>query len=69
MILNHEGYIAEITFDDGDELMQGVTINTRTILHFAGRDIDQLKTAFAETIEDYREWCTERGVEPEKPSS
>lgn len=25
--------------------------------------------AFAETIADYRDWCKERGVEPEKPYS
>jgi predicted HicB family RNase H-like nuclease len=69
MILKHESYIAEITYDDGDETMHGATINTRAVLHFAGRDIAELKAAFADTIEDYREWCRERGVEPEKPYS
>jgi len=69
MILKHEGYIAEITYEDGDETMHGATINTRAVLHFAGRDIGELKGALADTIADYREWCRERGVEPEKPYS
>jgi predicted HicB family RNase H-like nuclease len=69
MILKHEGYIAEIAYEDGDETMHGATINTRAVLHFAGRDIAELKAAFADTIADYREWCRERGVEPEKPYS
>ena len=69
MILKHEGYIAEIAYEDGDETMHGATINTRAVLHFAGRDIGELKTAFADTIEDYREWCRERAVEPERPYS
>ncbi len=69
MILRHEGYIAEIAYEDGDERMHGATINTRALLHFAGRDIAELKAAFADTIADYREWCRERGVEPEKPYS
>ena len=69
MILKHEGYISEISYADSDELMHGATINTRAVLHFAGRDIAELKAAFADTIEDYREWCRERGVEPEKPYS
>jgi predicted HicB family RNase H-like nuclease len=69
MILKHEGYIAEIAYEDGDETMHGATINTRALLHFAGRDIAELKAAFADTIADYREWCRERGVEPEKPYS
>ena len=69
MILKHEGYIAEIRYEDGDDLMHGATVNTRATLHFAGRNIEELKAAFAETIEDYREWCRERGAEPEKPYS
>ena len=69
MILKHDGYIADIIYEDGDETMRGATVNTRAVLHFAGRDIAELKSAFADTIEDYREWCRERGVEPEKPYS
>ncbi len=66
MILKHDGFIAEVTYEDGDDLMHGSTVNTRSTLHFAGRTVDELKAAFRETIEDYRAWCAERGVEPEK---
>ncbi|MGH6846444.1 MAG: type II toxin-antitoxin system HicB family antitoxin [Methylocella sp.] len=69
MILGHEGYVAEVQYRDGDTMMHGRTTNTRAVLHFAGRNIDDMKTAFADTIADYREWCKERGVEPEKPYS
>ena len=69
MILKQDGYIAEVDYEEGDALMHGVVVNARAVLHFAGRDIAELKTAFAETIADYREWCRERGVEPEKPYS
>lgn len=69
MILRHEGFIAEVAYEDGDEFMHGSTVNTRAVLHFAGKSIDELRAAFADTIADYREWCRERGVEPEKPYS
>ena len=69
MILKHEGYIAEVGYEDGDALMHGAVVNARAVLHFAGRDIEALKAAFVDTIEDYREWCKERGVEPERPYS
>ena len=49
--------------------MHGSVINTRAVLHFAGGNIEELRQAFADTIADYREWCKERGVEPEKPYS
>ena len=69
MILKREGYIAEIGYEEGDELMHGSVVNARAVLHFAGRNIDEMKAAFADTIADYREWCIERGVEAEKPYS
>lgn len=69
MILRHEGYLAEVGYEDGDALMHGVVTNARAVLHFAGRDIAELKAALADTIADYRDWCRDRGVEPEKPYS
>jgi predicted HicB family RNase H-like nuclease len=69
MILHHSGFVAEVNYEDGDELMHGVTVNTRAVLHFAGRNIKELRKAFADTIADYYDWCKERKVEPEKPYS
>jgi len=69
MMLTHEGFIAEVTYEEGDRLMHGSVLNTVATLHFAGRNIDEMKKAFADTITDYREWCKERGAEPEKPYS
>lgn len=67
MILTHDGFTAEVTYEEGDELMHGRTINTRVYLHFSGRSIEELKYEFAMAVDDYRKWCAERGVEPEKP--
>ena len=69
MIRKHEGYIAEVDYEEGDELMHGAAVNARAVLHFAGRDIEELKAAFVDTIADCREWRHERGVEPERPCS
>jgi predicted HicB family RNase H-like nuclease len=69
IILEHDGYIAEITYDAGDRDFHGVVLNAAATLHFAGRSIDDLEQAFAETTADYEEWCRERGKEPERPYS
>ena len=66
MILKHEGYLAEVSYVDGDELMHGTTINTRSTLHFAGLSLAELQSAFVETVAEYKGWCAERGVVPEK---
>jgi predicted HicB family RNase H-like nuclease len=68
-IMHHEGYIASIELDEEVGLFHGEVINTRDVLTFQGRTFEELQAAFADTIEDYRDWCRERGKEPERPYS
>ncbi|HEU0155478.1 MAG TPA: type II toxin-antitoxin system HicB family antitoxin [Stellaceae bacterium] len=65
----YDGYVATIELDEDAGLFHGEVINTRDVLTFQGRTFDELKTAFAETVADYREWCRQRGKEPERPYS
>ena len=67
--MTHEGYVALVELDEEAGLFHGEVINTRDVLTFQGRTVDELKTAFAETIADYVEWCEERGKQPERPYS
>jgi predicted HicB family RNase H-like nuclease len=67
--MTHHGYAAWIELDEEAGLFHGEVINTRDVLTFQGRTLDELKTAFADTIADYIEWCRERGKQPERPYS
>jgi predicted HicB family RNase H-like nuclease len=67
--MTHEGYVALVELDEEAGLFHGEVINTRDVLTFQGRTLDELKTAFADTIADYVEWCEERGKQPERPYS
>ena len=67
--MRHEGYVATIELDEEAGLFHGEVINTRDVLTFQGQTLDELGTAFADTITDYVEWCRERGKEPERPYS
>jgi len=58
-----------VDLDEDAGLFHGEVINTRDVLTFQGRALDELKTAFADTIADYLDWCRERGKEPERPYS
>ena len=55
--------------DEDAGIFHGRTVNTLAMLTFESDTVEGLKRAFAETIEDYMEWCRERGKEPEKPYS
>ena len=67
--MTHDGYVATVELDEEAGLFHGEVVNTRDVLTFQGRTLDELRTAFADTIGDYLDWCRERGKEPERPYS
>ena len=67
--LTIDGYIATIELDEEAGLFHGEVINTRDVLTFQGRNVEELKAAFSDTLADYKDWCRERGKTPEKPYS
>ena len=70
MTMEHRGYVAgPIEFDDEARLFSGVVVGLRDVIHFAGRDADELTSAFRESVDAYLEFCAERGRQPEKPYS
>jgi len=67
--MTHDRYAATIEVDEEAGQFHGEVINTRDVLTFQGRTLDELKVALADTIADYIDWCRERGKEPERPYS
>ena len=67
--LEHRNFVATVEIDEDGGFFHGRVINTRDVLTFQGKTVAELKTAFADTIADYEEWCKERGELPEKPYS
>ncbi|MGA8381052.1 MAG: type II toxin-antitoxin system HicB family antitoxin [Stellaceae bacterium] len=67
--MTNDGYVARVELDEEVGLFHGEVINTRDVLTFQGRTLDELRAAFADTIADYVEWCRERGKQPERPYS
>lgn len=67
--MTHEGYLATLEIDEDAGVLYGRVINANAVLTFEGETLAELRTAFGDTIADYRDWCKERGVEPEKPYS
>jgi predicted HicB family RNase H-like nuclease len=67
--MTRDGYIASVELDENAGLFHGEVINTRDVLTFQGRTLEELRTAFADTIADYVDWCRARGKTPERPYS
>ena len=67
--MTHDGYAAILEVDEDANIIHGRVINARAVLTFEAQTPGELRAAFADTIADYRDWCRERGVVPEKPYS
>jgi predicted HicB family RNase H-like nuclease len=68
-MMTHKGYKGSVSFDDEGEIFHGEVVGLRDVVTFQGRTVDELKTAFKESIDDYLEFCASRGEEPNKPFS
>ncbi|MFH0788928.1 MAG: type II toxin-antitoxin system HicB family antitoxin [Pseudomonadota bacterium] len=66
-MMEYKGYIGQVEFDNEAEIFHGEVINTRDVITFQGKTVDEIKTAFQESVEDYLEYCAKLGQQPEKP--
>ena len=68
-MLKYKGYIGHVEYDDEAEIFHGEVINLKDVITFQNDDAHELKQAFIDSIDDYLEFCEQRGESPEKPFS
>ena len=68
-MMDYQGYIGKVEFDDEASIFHGEVINTRDVITFQGKSVAELKKAFRASVDDYLAFCAERGEEPDKPFS
>jgi predicted HicB family RNase H-like nuclease len=69
MNLQYKGYIGRVEIDEERGVLWGKVINARDTITFEGQTLDEVRQAFQDSVEDYLEFCKEKGVEPDKPFS
>ncbi len=67
--MEYKGYIGVVNFDDEAGIFHGEVINTRDVITFQGTCAAEIRQVFIDSIEDYLEFCKERGEAPDKPFS
>jgi predicted HicB family RNase H-like nuclease len=65
----YKGYTGEFEIDFDDNLIAGRVIDIKDVITFHGHTIDEAVRCFHESVDDYLEFCQERGEDPEKPFS
>ncbi len=68
-MLNYKGYTGHVAFDDEARLFHGEVLDTRDVITFQGRSVDEIEGAFRTSVDDYLAFCAERGEKPDKPFS
>jgi predicted HicB family RNase H-like nuclease len=68
-MMKYKGYEAIVSFDDEAGIFYGEVTGIPDVITFQGQSVDELKKAFQESVEDYLDFCAERGEEPAKPFS
>ena len=67
--MEYKGYLGKVEIDDEACILHGEIINIRDVITFEGQNVAELQQAFRDSVEDYLEFCAQRGENPEKPFS
>lgn len=65
-VLEYKGYYSNVHFSAEDDCFIGEVISINDIIIFQGETVQELKNSFHEVVEDYLNYCKERGKEPNK---
>ena len=68
-MMEYKGYIGKVEIDDEAGILYGEVINVRDVITFEGESVDEIQTAFRESVDDYLAFCAKRKESPEKPFS
>lgn len=66
-MLKHKGYVGHAEFDDDAGLFHGEVLDLKDVVTFQGKSVAELEKAFQDSVDDYLEFCDERGEAPDKP--
>ena len=68
-MLTYKGYQGRFDYDSEADIFHGEVLHLTDVITFQGRSIDELKQALADSVEDYLEFCAQKGKIPEKSYS
>jgi len=67
--MKYKNYEAFVTYDEDARIFHGEVLHLRDVITFQGESVNELEQAFHDSVDDYLEFCKERGEKPEKPYS
>ncbi len=68
-MMEYKGYVGEVEFDDEAKVLHGEVIGIRDVVTFEGESVAEIEQAFHDSVDDYLDFCRQRGEDPDKPCS
>ena len=68
-MMEYKGYFGNVTFDDESNVLHGEVLGIKDVVTFQGESVTELRRAFEDSVDDYLDFCHERGETPDKPCS
>ena len=67
--MKYKGYTGVVELEEGSDVLFGRVIGLRDVITFQGESVAEVTQAFHDSVDDYLEFCAERGESPEKTYS
>jgi len=68
-MINYKGHQAIVSYDPEAEIFHGEVINIRDVITFKASNQEEIEKAFQDSVDDYLDFCFERGEKPCSPVS
>ncbi len=68
-MIEYKGYRAQVIFDEESEVLHGEVLGIRDVVTFQAQSVPELQKAFQDSVDDYLEFCRQRGEEPDRAFS
>ncbi len=66
-MMTYKGYSGSVTFDDAAGILFGTVINIDDVITFHGTSVEEVRTAFRDSVDFYIAFCAAQGDVPEQP--
>lgn len=68
-MMKYKRYRGIVNYDNDAKIFHGNVIGLNAVITFQGTTVEEIEQAFKDSINDYLEWCEERGKTPERTYS
>ena len=60
-MMQYKGYLGHAEYDNDAKIFHGEVAGLSDIITFQAKSVDELETAFKDSVDEYLHWCESQG--------